>query len=112
MSGFQFFINVFTGFSLSVVVRLSAPLSPTFSIRPSSIEGTSGTFQHRTRDTLAVSNSFFNVVFLFGQSGDAVKELYNQLGEKLELRKPSPAQVADAPSMDLSLPTVPTPTPL
>lgn len=46
------------------------------------------------------------------QSSDAVKELYNQLGEKLELRKPSPAQVAEAPSMDLSLPTVPAPTPL
>ncbi|XP_042335584.1 negative elongation factor B [Sceloporus undulatus] len=43
------------------------------------------------------------------QSGEAVKELYNQLNEKLELRKPSPVQAAEAPSMDLSLPTVPTP---
>ncbi|KAL8174407.1 UNVERIFIED_CONTAM: hypothetical protein K2H54_043988 [Gekko kuhli] len=46
------------------------------------------------------------------QSGEAVKELHSQLSEKLELRKPSPAQVADAPSMDLPLPTVPTPAPL
>ncbi|XP_053138615.1 negative elongation factor B isoform X2 [Hemicordylus capensis] len=46
------------------------------------------------------------------QSGEAVKELYSQLGEKLELRKPSPAQVADAPSVDLPLPAVSNPTPL
>ncbi|XP_034649249.1 negative elongation factor B [Trachemys scripta elegans] len=43
------------------------------------------------------------------QSGEAVKDLYNQLSEKLELRKPSPAQVAETPSMELTLPTVPTP---
>uniref|UniRef100_A0A8C0JBT0 Negative elongation factor complex member B n=1 Tax=Chelonoidis abingdonii TaxID=106734 RepID=A0A8C0JBT0_CHEAB len=43
------------------------------------------------------------------QSGEAVKDLYNQLREKLELRKPSPAQVAETPSMELTLPTVPTP---
>ncbi|XP_019366012.1 PREDICTED: negative elongation factor B [Gavialis gangeticus] len=43
------------------------------------------------------------------QTSEAVKDLYNQLNEKLELRKPSPAQVAETPSMDLPLPTVPTP---
>ncbi|KAF2978572.1 hypothetical protein EK904_008456, partial [Melospiza melodia maxima] len=43
------------------------------------------------------------------QSGEAVKELYNQLSEKLELRKPSPAEVTETPSMELPLPTVPTP---
>ncbi|XP_072739216.1 negative elongation factor B isoform X2 [Ciconia boyciana] len=43
------------------------------------------------------------------QSGEAVKELYNQLTEKLELRKPSPAEVTETPSMELPLPTVPTP---
>ncbi|OXB80673.1 UNVERIFIED_CONTAM: hypothetical protein H355_005602 [Colinus virginianus] len=43
------------------------------------------------------------------QSGEAVKELHNQLTEKLELRKPSPAQVTETPSMELPLPTVPTP---
>ncbi|XP_008636539.1 PREDICTED: negative elongation factor B [Corvus brachyrhynchos] len=43
------------------------------------------------------------------QSGEAVKELYNQLGEKLELPKPSPAEVTETPSMELPLPTVPTP---
>ncbi|NXX83302.1 NELFB factor, partial [Urocolius indicus] len=45
------------------------------------------------------------------QSGEAVKELYTQLTEKLELRKPSPAEVTEAPSMELPLPTVPTPAP-
>ncbi|XP_051492489.1 negative elongation factor B [Apus apus] len=45
------------------------------------------------------------------QSGEAVKELYNQLTEKLELRKPSPAEVTETPSMELPLPTVPTPAP-
>lgn len=49
---------------------------------------------------------------LIAQSGEAVKELHSQLSEKLELRKPSPAQVADAPPMDLPLSTVPTPAPL
>ncbi|NWW36621.1 NELFB factor, partial [Panurus biarmicus] len=43
------------------------------------------------------------------QSGEAVKELYNQLSEKLELHKPSPAEVTETPSMELPLPTVPTP---
>uniref|UniRef100_A0A803V3I7 Negative elongation factor complex member B n=1 Tax=Ficedula albicollis TaxID=59894 RepID=A0A803V3I7_FICAL len=43
------------------------------------------------------------------QSGEAVKELYNQLSEKLELRKPSPAEVTETPSMELPLPAVPTP---
>ncbi|NWH25118.1 NELFB factor, partial [Grus americana] len=43
------------------------------------------------------------------QSGEAVKELYNQLTEKLELRKPSPAEATETPSMELPLPTVPTP---
>ncbi|KFZ62354.1 Negative elongation factor B, partial [Antrostomus carolinensis] len=43
------------------------------------------------------------------QSGEAVKELYNQLTEKLELCKPSPAEVTETPSMELPLPTVPTP---
>ncbi|NXY18773.1 NELFB factor, partial [Atrichornis clamosus] len=43
------------------------------------------------------------------QSGEAVKELYNQLSEKLELCKPSPAEVTETPSMELPLPTVPTP---
>ncbi|KAM4760778.1 negative elongation factor B [Cyanocitta cristata] len=43
------------------------------------------------------------------QSGEAVKELYKQLSEKLELHKPSPAEVTETPSMELPLPTVPTP---
>ncbi|XP_072840699.2 negative elongation factor B [Pogona vitticeps] len=44
------------------------------------------------------------------QSSEALKELYHQLGEKLELRNASPvAQAADPPSMDLPLATVPTP---
>uniref|UniRef100_A0A8D0HGZ8 Negative elongation factor complex member B n=1 Tax=Sphenodon punctatus TaxID=8508 RepID=A0A8D0HGZ8_SPHPU len=43
------------------------------------------------------------------QSGEAVKDLYNQLGEKLEVHKPSPAQVTESPSVELPLPTVPTP---
>lgn len=41
------------------------------------------------------------------QSSDAVKELYNQLCEKMDQRKPSP--VAEAPSLDLPLHAVPTP---
>lgn len=48
-----------------------------------------------------------------GQSGDAVKELYSQLGEKLEQldhRKPSPAQATESPALELPLPTVPAPT--
>lgn len=48
-----------------------------------------------------------------GQSGEAVKELYSQLGEKLEQldhRKPSPAQAAETPALELPLPTVPAPT--
>uniref|UniRef100_A0A8C0S728 Negative elongation factor complex member B n=1 Tax=Canis lupus familiaris TaxID=9615 RepID=A0A8C0S728_CANLF len=47
-----------------------------------------------------------------GQSGEAVKELYSQLGEKLEQlehRKPSPAQAAETPALELPLPTVSTP---
>ncbi|XP_072816682.1 negative elongation factor B isoform X1 [Vicugna pacos] len=47
-----------------------------------------------------------------GQSGEAVKELYSQLGEKLEQldhRKPSPAQAPEAPALELPLPTVPAP---
>lgn len=47
------------------------------------------------------------------QSGEAVKELYSQLGEKLEQldhRKPSPAQAAETPALELPLPTVPAPT--
>ncbi|KAM9082594.1 negative elongation factor B isoform 2-T2 [Megaptera novaeangliae] len=47
-----------------------------------------------------------------GQSGEAVKELYSQLGEKLEQldrRKPSPAQAAETPALELPLPTVPAP---
>lgn len=46
------------------------------------------------------------------QSGEAVKELYSQLGEKLEQldhRKPSPAQAAETPALELPLPTVPAP---
>lgn len=46
------------------------------------------------------------------QSGEAVKELYSQLGEKLEQlehRKPSPAQAAETPALELPLPTVSTP---
>ncbi|CAI5794349.1 negative elongation factor B [Podarcis lilfordi] len=39
------------------------------------------------------------------QSGEALKELYNQLIEKLELRKPSPVQgAAETPTVDLPLP--------
>ncbi|XP_037706806.1 negative elongation factor B [Choloepus didactylus] len=47
-----------------------------------------------------------------GQSGEAVKELYSQLGEKLERldhRKPSPAQAAETPALELPLPAVPAP---
>lgn len=47
-----------------------------------------------------------------GQSGEAVKELYSQLGEKLEQldhRKPSPTQAAETPALDLPLPSVPAP---
>ncbi|XP_034281205.1 negative elongation factor B [Pantherophis guttatus] len=40
------------------------------------------------------------------QSSEAVKELFNQLGEKLEVRKASPVPEAEAPPMDLPLPTV------
>ncbi|KAL4689688.1 hypothetical protein H8959_012479 [Pygathrix nigripes] len=50
-----------------------------------------------------------------GQSGEAVKELYSQLGEKLEQldhRKPSPAQAAETPALELPLPSVPAPAPL
>lgn len=46
------------------------------------------------------------------QSGEAVKELYSQLGEKLEQldhRKPSPAQAAETPALELPLPAVPAP---
>ncbi|XP_050807581.1 negative elongation factor B-like [Gopherus flavomarginatus] len=43
------------------------------------------------------------------QSSEAVKDLYNQLSEKLERRKPSPAQVAETPSMERTLLTVPSP---
>ncbi|KAF4016856.1 hypothetical protein G4228_008034 [Cervus hanglu yarkandensis] len=45
-----------------------------------------------------------------GQSGEAVKELYSQLGEKLEQldhRKPSPAQAPETPALELPLPAVP-----
>ena len=41
-----------------------------------------------------------------------MKELYSQLGEKLEQldrRKPSPAQAAETPALELPLPTVPAP---
>ncbi|CAI9175190.1 unnamed protein product [Rangifer tarandus platyrhynchus] len=47
-----------------------------------------------------------------GQSGEAVKELYSQLGEKLEQldhRKPSPAQAPETPALELPLPAVPAP---
>jgi len=47
-----------------------------------------------------------------GQSGEAVKELYSQLGEKLEQlehRKPSPAQATETPALELPLPTVSAP---
>ncbi|XP_008829423.1 negative elongation factor B [Nannospalax galili] len=47
-----------------------------------------------------------------GQSGEAVKELYSQLGEKLEQldhRKPSPTQAAETPALELPLPNVPAP---
>lgn len=46
------------------------------------------------------------------QSGEAVKELYSQLGEKLEQldhRKPSPTQAAETPALELPLPSVPAP---
>ena len=46
------------------------------------------------------------------QSGEAVKELYSQLGERLEQlehRKPSPAQAAETPALELPLPAVSTP---
>ncbi|KAM6183593.1 negative elongation factor B isoform 2-T2 [Erethizon dorsatum] len=47
-----------------------------------------------------------------GQSGEAVKELYSQLGEKLEQldhQKPSPAQAAETPTLELPLPSMPAP---
>uniref|UniRef100_A0A8C6BQJ6 Negative elongation factor complex member B n=1 Tax=Monodon monoceros TaxID=40151 RepID=A0A8C6BQJ6_MONMO len=47
-----------------------------------------------------------------GQSGEAVKELYSQLGEKLEQldrRKPSPAQATETPALELPLPSDPSP---
>ncbi|KAK1333958.1 hypothetical protein QTO34_004956 [Cnephaeus nilssonii] len=47
-----------------------------------------------------------------GQSGEAVKELYSQLSEKLEQldhRKPSPAPAAEPPALELPLPAVPAP---
>ncbi|PNJ09707.1 NELFB isoform 2, partial [Pongo abelii] len=50
-----------------------------------------------------------------GQSGESVKELYSQLGEKLEQldhRKPSPAQAVETPALELPLPSVPAPAPL
>lgn len=50
-----------------------------------------------------------------GQSGEAVKELYSQLGEKLEQldhRKPSPTQAAETPALELPLASVPAPTAL
>uniref|UniRef100_A0A7N5P3X8 Negative elongation factor complex member B n=1 Tax=Ailuropoda melanoleuca TaxID=9646 RepID=A0A7N5P3X8_AILME len=46
------------------------------------------------------------------QSGEAVKELYSQLGEKLEQlehRKPSPARAAETPALELPLPAVSAP---
>uniref|UniRef100_A0A8I5T6A8 Negative elongation factor complex member B n=1 Tax=Pongo abelii TaxID=9601 RepID=A0A8I5T6A8_PONAB len=49
------------------------------------------------------------------QSGESVKELYSQLGEKLEQldhRKPSPAQAVETPALELPLPSVPAPAPL
>ncbi|XP_064420477.1 negative elongation factor B isoform X2 [Latimeria chalumnae] len=46
------------------------------------------------------------------QSSDAVKELYNQLTEKVDQRKPSPTHVAEAPSLELPLHAVPTPVPI
>lgn len=49
---------------------------------------------------------------VFPQSGEAVKELYSQLGEKLEQldhRKSSPTQAAETPALDLPLPSVPAP---
>ena len=39
-----------------------------------------------------------------------MKELYSQLGDKLEQldhRKPSPAQAVETPALELPLPTVP-----
>lgn len=47
-----------------------------------------------------------------GQSGEAVKELYSQLAEKLgqlDHRKASPAPAAETPTLDLPLPSVPAP---
>ncbi|XP_075418576.1 negative elongation factor B [Tenrec ecaudatus] len=47
-----------------------------------------------------------------GQSGEAVKELYLQLGQKLEQREPrksSPAPEAEPPPLELPLPPVSTP---
>lgn len=46
------------------------------------------------------------------QSGEAVKELYSQLGERLEQldqRKPSPAQAAGSPALELPVPAAPAP---
>ncbi|XP_047554659.1 negative elongation factor B [Lutra lutra] len=47
-----------------------------------------------------------------GQSGEAVKELYSQLGERLEQlehRKPSPAQATETQALELPLPAVSAP---
>ncbi|ELV13115.1 Negative elongation factor B [Tupaia chinensis] len=47
-----------------------------------------------------------------GQSGEAVKDLYAQLGEKLgqlDPRKPSPAQATETPTLELPLPSAPAP---
>lgn len=52
------------------------------------------------------------MAWLCPQSGEAVKELYYQLGEKLEQldhRKPSPAQAAETPTLELPLPSMPAP---
>ncbi|XP_032993636.1 negative elongation factor B [Lacerta agilis] len=47
------------------------------------------------------------------QGGEALKELYSQLSEKLELRKPSPVQgTAETPTVDLPLPAAAPPTSL
>lgn len=46
------------------------------------------------------------------QSGEAVKELYSQLGERLEQlehRKPSPAQATETQALELPLPAVSAP---
>ncbi|MXQ97888.1 hypothetical protein E5288_WYG003995 [Bos mutus] len=55
------------------------------------------------------SSLFDGFLLTASPSGEAVKELYSQLGEKLEQldhRKPSPAQAPETPALELPLPAL------